>query len=79
MPHVIVKLWPGKSDAQKRELSAAIVRDVTSILGYGDQSVSVGFEEVPSAQWNAEVYGPDIQGRWGTLVKQPGYGPGPKR
>jgi len=79
MPHVIVKLWPGKSDAQKRELSAAIVRDVTSTLGYGDESVSVGFEEVPPAEWSAQVYGPDIQDRWGTLTKEPGYGPGPKR
>ena len=46
MPHVIVKLWPGKSAEQKRRLSDAIVRDVTSILNYGDESVSVAFEEV---------------------------------
>lgn len=78
MPHVIVKLWPGKSEAQKRELSDAIVRNVTSILGYGDESVSVGFEEVPPGEWQTRVYGPDIQNQWGTLTKQPGYGPGPK-
>jgi 4-oxalocrotonate tautomerase len=78
MPHVIVKLWPGKSDAQKRNLSDAIVRDVTSILNYGEESVSVGFEEVTPGEWNAQVYGPDIQDKWDTLVKQPGYGPGPK-
>ena len=78
MPHVIVKLWPGKSEAQKQELSAAIVRDVTSILGYGDESVSVGFEEVPPDRWEAEVYGPDIQDRWRLLTKQPGYGLGSK-
>ena len=46
MPHVIVKLWPGKSEAQKRDLSDAIVREVTSILNYGDEAVSVGFDEV---------------------------------
>lgn len=77
MPHVIVKLWPGKSEAQKRELSHAIVRDVTSILGYGDESVSVGFEEVPPGEWQTRVYEPDIQDQWDTLTKQPGYGPGP--
>jgi 4-oxalocrotonate tautomerase len=76
MPHVIVKLWPGRSGAQKQELSDAIVRDVTSILGYGDEAVSVGFEEVPADRWSAEVYGPDIQDRWQTLTKPPGYGPG---
>lgn len=76
MPHVIVKLWPGKTEAQKRDLSDAIVRGVTGILGYGEESVSVGFDEVPPADWSAQIYGPDIQGKWDTLTKQPGYGPG---
>lgn len=78
MPHVIVKLWPGKSDAQKRDLSAAIVGNVTRILGYGDEAVSVGFEEVQPDAWTVQVYEPDIRGRWHTLTKEPGYGPGPK-
>jgi 4-oxalocrotonate tautomerase len=79
MPHVIVKLWPGKSDVQKRALSDAIVRDVTQFLGYGEESVSVGFEEVGPSDWSAQVYTPDIQGRWNTLTKTPGYGPGQRR
>ena len=78
MPHIIVKLWPGKSEAQKRELSAAIVRDVTQTLAYGEDAVSVGFEEVPASEWTSAVYGPDIQDQWDTLMKQPGYGTGPK-
>jgi 4-oxalocrotonate tautomerase len=78
MAHVIVKLWPGKSEAQKRELSDAIVRDVTSILSYGDKSVAVGFEEVGPREWSARAYSTDIQGRWDTLAKQPGYVPGLK-
>jgi 4-oxalocrotonate tautomerase len=77
MPHVIVKLWPGKSDAQKRDLSDAIVREMSSILNYRDEAVSVGVEEVGPSQWSAQVYAPDIQGKWDTLVKKPGYGPGP--
>jgi len=40
MPHVIVKLWPGKSEEQKRRLAAAITKDVTSVLHYGEDSVS---------------------------------------
>jgi len=77
MPHVIVKLWPGKSEARKRALSDAIVRDVTHILDYGEESVSVAFEEVPPGEWSAQVYDPDIRRKWGTLTKEPGYGPGP--
>lgn len=69
MPHVIVKLWPGKSDAQKRDLTDAIVRDVTSILDYGDDAVSVGLEEVAPDEWTARVYEPDIRSKWETLLK----------
>jgi 4-oxalocrotonate tautomerase len=77
MPHVIVKLWPGKSAEQKRRLSDAIVRDVTSILNYGDESVSVAFEEVPANEWTDRVFNPDILGKWDSLTKEPGYGPRP--
>lgn len=77
MPHVIVKLWPGKSEAQKRELTDAIVRETSRILNYGDDAVSVGMEEVGPADWTASVYEPDIQRKWDSLTKTPGYGPGP--
>jgi 4-oxalocrotonate tautomerase len=40
MPHVIVKLWPGKSEEQKRRLADAISKDVTNILNYGRVSFS---------------------------------------
>lgn len=74
MPHVIVKLWPGKTDAQKQKLSDEIVRSVTSTLGYGDESVSVGFEEISSTDWRSLVYEPDIVSKWPSLTKEPGYG-----
>jgi 4-oxalocrotonate tautomerase len=73
MPHVIVKLWPGKSDLQKTRLAEAITKDVMEILHYGDESVSVAMEEVKSQDWREEVYEPDIQDKWETLYKKPGY------
>jgi 4-oxalocrotonate tautomerase len=79
VPHVIVKLWPGKSDEQKRLLSDAIVRDVTSILSYGDGSVSVSFDEVAPQDWTEQVYNPEILDKWDTLTKEPGYGSRPKQ
>jgi 4-oxalocrotonate tautomerase len=79
MPHVIVKLWPGKSDEQKRLLSDAIVRDVTTILGYGDESVSVSFDEVAPQDWTGQVFNPEIVDKWDKLTKEPGYGSRPKQ
>jgi len=77
MPHVIVKLWPGKSDEQKSRLSDAIVRDLTSILHSSDASVSVAFEEVAPDDWTEQVFKPDILDKWDRLTKEPGYGPRP--
>ena len=48
MPHVIVKLWPGKSEAQKQCLADKITKDVMDAFNYGEESVSVAFEEVRS-------------------------------
>jgi 4-oxalocrotonate tautomerase len=73
MPHVIVKLWPGKSEQQKRWLAAAITQDVASVLNYGDESVSVALEEVAAAEWGEKVYRPDIVEKAATLYKKPGY------
>jgi 4-oxalocrotonate tautomerase len=77
MPHVVVKLWPGKSEEQKAQLAEAIVRDMTRILSCGEGSVSVGFEEIASEDWTERVYKPDILDKWSTLAKEPGYGPRP--
>ncbi len=74
MPHVIVKLWPGKSERQKKDLAERIAHDVMDVLNYGEESVSVGFEEIRSQDWKDKVYKPDIQDKWDKLYKKPGYG-----
>lgn len=73
MPHGIVKLWPGKSEHQKRRLTDEIVNDVTNILNYGEESVSVAIEEVPARDWAEQVSQPDIVEQSGRLYKKPGY------
>lgn len=73
MPHVIVKLWPGKSEQQKTRLAEAITKDVMTILHYGDESVSVAMEEVEPKDWIEKVYRPEIKNNLGKLYKKPGY------
>lgn len=75
MPHAIVKLVAGKSEGQKQELTKAIARSVATILDYGEEAVSVAFEEVPPSDWFETVYEPDIRARWSSLTKEPGYEP----
>jgi 4-oxalocrotonate tautomerase len=73
MPHVIVKLWPGKSEQQKAQLADEIVKDVMEVLDYGEESVSVAIEEVQPQDWAEKVYKPDIVNSAEKLYKKPGY------
>ena len=73
MPHVLVKLWPGKSEKQKQQLADQITQSVMQVLHYGDESVSVAFEEISAKHWKKKVYDPDILAHPETLYKKPGY------
>ena len=75
MPHIIVKMYPGRSEQQKTALTDAIVHDVMAIANVGDDAVSVAIEEIKPADWADKVYQPDIVGGPGKLYKKPGYTP----
>jgi 4-oxalocrotonate tautomerase len=75
MPHIIVKLYPGRSEQQKARLAEQIVEDVVATLGSGEESVSVAMEEVKPEDWAEQVYRPDIAENWDKLYKKPGYNP----
>ena len=74
MPHVIVKLWPGKSEKQKATLAQEITKAVMTVLNYGEESVSVAMEEVGAEEWMDKVYKPEILGKSTQMInKKPGY------
>ena len=75
MPHVIVKMLPGRTDEQKARLADAITQALMTTLNSSEASISVGIEDVAQDQWSATVYAPDITAKWETLYKKPGYQP----
>ncbi len=75
MPHVIVKLYPGRTEAQKKQLADEIVKDVAAIAKCEAKSVSVAFEEVDPQDWAEKVYKPDIVEKKDFLYKTPEYNP----
>ncbi|RKF23315.1 4-oxalocrotonate tautomerase [Altericroceibacterium spongiae] len=75
MPHVTVKMYAGRSNAEKQELSDRISEAVRDVLGYGPESISVGIEDVSPSDWMEKVYATDIRPKEDTLFKRPGYGP----
>jgi 4-oxalocrotonate tautomerase len=75
MPHVIIKLYAGRSAHQKQALAQAVTEAVTRTLNAGEESVSVGIEDVAPKDWTEQVYRPDIIAKAATIYKKPGYDP----
>jgi 4-oxalocrotonate tautomerase len=73
MPHVIVKLWPGKSEQQKIRLAEEIAKDVMDVSNYGKGSVSIAIEEVKPQDGAEKVYKSEIVNNSDKLYKKPGY------
>ena len=75
MPHIIVKMYPGRSQTQISQLAADITRAVVTRTGCAERSVSVAVEEVAPEKWTDEVYIPEIREKADRLIKKPGYDP----
>lgn len=75
MPHIIVKLYPGRSEEQKMSLVESITKVVSENLKLNESSISIAIDEVPSENWAKEVYKKDIIDNHNKLYKEPGYRP----
>lgn len=73
MPHVIVKMYAGRDDAEKKALAEQITRAVMKTLGHSADSVSVSIEDIEPRDWTEKVYRPDIAEKPAQLYKKPGY------
>lgn len=75
MPHVAIKLFPGKTEEQKVELTEAIRQSLLTIFKSSEESISIAFEEIQPEDWIEAVYKPDIESKQDKLYKKPGYNP----
>jgi len=73
VPHVSVKMYPGRSEKEKIELAEAIAQDVMNIIGAGRRSISVAIEDISPQEWKAKVYEPEIINKSDKLYIKPGY------
>lgn len=72
MPHVVVKLFPGRTDEQKQSCAQKIVEALGETLGCPEGSVSVAFHDVAKKDWE-KVYETEILRQGENLYKKPGY------
>lgn len=75
MPHIIVKMYTGRTEEQKRNLCKAIAQAVSETTGAPDSAISIGIEEFSPEEWPEKVYKPDILDKEDYLFKKPGYNP----
>ncbi len=72
MPHVVVKLWPGRNDEIKINLAQKIADVVAEGLKVDIGDVSVAFEEVSRSDWGEMVYKREIKDNEAVYLK-PNY------
>jgi 4-oxalocrotonate tautomerase len=75
MPHVIVKLYSGRSKQQKTLLAGEITKAVMTALKSDEESISVAIEDIEPKDWVEKVYKPDILANSAKVYKKPGYNP----
>ena len=75
MPHIVVKLYPGRSEEIKNRLATKIAEDVATIADCKDSAVSVAIEEIQPDDWAEKVYKPEILDKQDTIYVKPGYNP----
>jgi len=75
MPHVIIKMYAGRTEEQKKKLVKSITDSIIKIADADDKYVSIAIEDVSPEDWAEKVYRPDILEKQNTLYKKPGYNP----
>jgi 4-oxalocrotonate tautomerase len=73
MPHIVVKMFPGRTPEQKASLADALTKAMIANLGTPESAVSVAVEDIEKADWMDKVAKPEIAGKPATIFKKPGY------
>lgn len=73
MPHIVVKMFPGRTPEQKTALAEALTKAMVDTLGTPESAISIAVEDVEKRDWMDTVAKPEIAGKPETIFKQPGY------
>jgi 4-oxalocrotonate tautomerase len=73
MPHIHIKMVPGRSEEQKERLAQEIAKDFVELFGQDENEVSVAIEEVDPADWKEKIYEAEILPNESKLYKKLGY------
>ncbi len=75
MPHVIVKMYKGRTLEQKQAMTDAVSKALIETIGCTDDHISVAVEEYDKEKWGEEVFYKEITPNLDNLYKKPNYKP----
>ena len=55
MPHINVKMFPGRDDEKKKDLADKLLQCAQEALGCPAEALSVSVEDVAPEDWNRDV------------------------
>ena len=73
MPHIVVKMYKGRTDEQKQTLTAELKDALIRSIGCGEDHISLDIVEYAPENWSEEVYEPEIKANWDRLYIKPKY------
>ncbi len=74
MPHIAVKMLKGRTEEQKKKLSAALVKALTKELGCSEHYVTCTIEDYDAQEWQ-DVFKSEITDKRDKVYKKAEYDP----
>ena len=74
MPHIAVKMLKGRTEEQKKNLSAALVKALTKELGCSEHYVTCTIEDYDAQEWQ-DVFKSEITDKRDKVYKKAEYDP----
>jgi 4-oxalocrotonate tautomerase len=68
MPHIIIKVYPGRTMAQKRALCLPVGKALSDAMGIELEHISVSIEEVERERWDEQVRNGELVERAADIV-----------
>lgn len=69
MPFINIKMFPGRSEAQRRDLALKVGDAAMEALGIHAEAFVIAVEEVAREEWNEKVSIPEVDGNPNVIIK----------
>lgn len=73
MPHIVVKMYKGRTEETKMEIANILADAMSEKCGIDRSAISVAIEDIPKENWKEEVYDKELNSDNKNLYIKPNY------